>query len=133
MLCVPARHSLELSSNFTEHVDGCDTIDGGSRFRVSGQHLGGKREPTMSQKKAIDATAAEAAVRRMLEGQYGGKIRSLTFDKVWYTAAATREFWEVQGVLIYRKGVFGKERRNFRYQVDPDSGEVMGYEETTVR
>jgi len=87
----------------------------------------------MSQKKAIDATAAEAAVRRMLEGQYGGKIRSLGFGKVWYTAAATREFWEVQGVLIYKKGVFSKERRNFRYQVDPDSGEVMGYEETTVR
>lgn len=69
----------------------------------------------MSQKKAIDATAAEAAVRRMLEGQYGGKIRSLTFGKVWYTAAATREFWEVRGVLIYRKGVFSKERRNSRY------------------
>jgi hypothetical protein len=105
MLCAAARQSLELSSNFTEHVDGCDTIDGGSRSGVSGQHVGEKREPTMSQKKVIDAMAAEAAVRRMLEGQYGGKIRGLTFDKVWYTAAATREFWEVQGVLIYKKGV----------------------------
>ncbi len=129
----PIRFRAKLFSNFTEHVDGCDTIDAGSCSRVSGQHVGGKREPTMSQKKAIDATAAEAAVRRMLEGQYGGKIRGLTFGKVWYTAAATREFWEVQGVLIYRKSVFSQERRNFRYQVDPDSGEVMGYEETTVR
>jgi len=129
----PIRFRAKLFSNFTEHVDGCDTIDAGSRSGVSGQHVGGKREPTMSQKKAIDATAAEAAVRRMLEGQYGGKIRGLTFGKVWYTAAATREFWEVQGVLVYRKSVFSQERRNFRYQVDPDSGEVMGYEETTVR
>jgi hypothetical protein len=87
----------------------------------------------MSQKKAVDAMAAEAAVRRMLEGQYAAKIRILTFGKVWYTAAATKEFWEVQGVLIYKKGIFSKERRNFRYQVDPDSGETVGYEETTVR
>lgn len=87
----------------------------------------------MSRKKEIDAAAAEAAVRRMLEGQYGAKIRSLTFGKVWYSASGTTEFWEVQGVLIYKKGIFSKERRNFRYQIDPDSGEAIGYEETIIK
>ncbi len=40
-----------------------------------------------------------------------------------------QEFWDVEGSLTYRKGVLSVETINFRYQVDPETGNIIGYEE----
>ena len=82
----------------------------------------------MMQKRIADATAAEAVVRRVLDDQYGNKLKVLSFRKCWYSAAGKQEFWDVEGTLIRKKGILGSEARNFRYQVDPDTGNIIGYE-----
>jgi hypothetical protein len=82
----------------------------------------------MMQKKIADATVAEAVVRGMLENQYANKLKLLSFHKCWYSAAGKQEFWDVEGTLIRKKGILGSEARNFRYQVDPDTGSIIGYE-----
>ena len=80
-------------------------------------------------KKIADAPAAETVVRRSLEAQYGNKLKSLSFRKCWYSSAGKQEFWDVEGTLIRKKGIFSKETKNFRFQVDPDTGNIVGYEE----
>jgi len=83
----------------------------------------------MAEKKIADATAAEMVVRRALETQYGDKLKNLSFRKCWYTSAGTKEFWDVEGTLTRKKGILSKERKNFRYQIDPDTGNIVGYDE----
>jgi len=83
----------------------------------------------MAEKKIADASVAETVVRRALETEYGDKIKSLVFRKCWYSAAGRQEFWDVEGTLIRKKGMLRKETRNFRYQVDPDTGNIIGHEE----
>ena len=83
----------------------------------------------MIQKKAPDGSAAESVVRRQMEAQYRDKLRNVTFRKAWYSASGTKEFWEVEGSVEWKKGLFKKEKRNFRYQIDPDQGNIMGKEE----
>jgi hypothetical protein len=82
----------------------------------------------MQQRKISDAPAAEAAVRDTLQAQYGGKLKGLTFRKCWYSSAGRQEFWDVEGTFVQAKAFLGREVKNFRYQVDPDSGRVLGYE-----
>ncbi|OGO35829.1 MAG: hypothetical protein A2147_08480 [Chloroflexi bacterium RBG_16_57_8] len=79
-------------------------------------------------KRIPDAPAAEAAVREALQGQYGNALKGLSFRKCWYSNAGRQEFWDVEGTLTRRKGLMGRETRNFRYQVDPETGRVIGYE-----
>ncbi len=83
----------------------------------------------MAEKKIADASAAETVVRRALETQYGDKLKSLSFRKCWYSSAGKQEFWDVEGTLKRKKGILSKETKNFRYQVDPDTGNIVGYEE----
>lgn len=83
-------------------------------------HLGLKRIP--------DAPAAEAAVRDALQQQYGNGLKRLSFRKCWYSNAGKQEFWDVEGTLTRKKGLMGRETQNFRYQVDPATGRVIGYE-----
>ena len=83
------------------------------------------------EEKVGDAFGAEAVVRRTLEAQYGDKIKELSFSKSWYSSAGSKEFWDVEGVLRLKKGKV--KQRSFRYQIDPVSGEIMGYQETPVR
>jgi hypothetical protein len=83
----------------------------------------------MAEKKIADATVAETVVRRQMEAQYGAKLKSVSFRKSWYSAAGTQEFWDVEGTITRKKGFLGTEIRNFRYQIDPNTGNIMGYEE----
>jgi hypothetical protein len=85
----------------------------------------------MQQKKVSDAPAAEAAVRDALQSQFGTKLKGLTFRKCWYSSAGRQEFWDVEGTFVQSKAFLGREAKNFRYQIDPDSGRVMGYEVIT--
>ena len=83
----------------------------------------------MAEKKIADATAAETVVRRQMEAQYGDKLKGVSFRKSWYSVAGAQEFWDVEGTITRQKGLLGKEMRNFRYQIDPNTGNIMGYEE----
>jgi hypothetical protein len=82
----------------------------------------------MQQRKISDAPAAEAAVREALHSQYNKNLKALTFRKCWYSSAGRQEFWDVEGTFIEKKGMLGRETKSFRYQVDPDSGRIIGYE-----
>jgi len=79
-------------------------------------------------RRITDAPAAEASVREVLEGQYGNNLKSLSFRKCWYSAAGRQEFWDIEGTFVRKTGIFGSETKNFRYQVDPETGRIMGYE-----
>ena len=83
----------------------------------------------MVDKKIADAPAAETVVRRALETQYGDKLKSLSFRKCWYSSSGSQEFWDIEGTLTRKKGMMSKETRNFRYQIEPDTGNIIGYEE----
>jgi hypothetical protein len=85
----------------------------------------------MLRRKIADAPGAEAAVKEALQQQFGGNLKSVSFRKCWFSAAGRQEFWDVEGTFIQKRGMLGREVKNFRYQVDPDSGRVMGYEMTT--
>ena len=83
--------------------------------------------------KIEDATSAQSAARRHLEGQYGtDKIRGLSFSRTWLSVGPTREVWEVEGDVEVKKGMFGKEHRHFKYQIDPDTGRVSDLKDNTV-
>ena len=75
-----------------------------------------------------DATAAEMAVRTALESQFAGRLKRISFRKCWYSAAGRQEFWDVEGTLVRKRGLVGQEAQDFRYQVDPESGNIIGYE-----
>ncbi len=78
--------------------------------------------------KIADATAAETAVRAALESQFAGRLKRISFHKCWYASAGRQEFWDVEGTLVRKRGLVGQEAQDFRYQVDPESGNIIGYE-----
>ena len=78
--------------------------------------------------KIADATAAETAVRTALESQFVGRLKGISFRKCWYSAAGRQEYWDVEGTLVRKRGLIGQEAQDFRYQVDPESGNIIGYE-----
>jgi hypothetical protein len=82
----------------------------------------------MLRRKVADAPAAEAAVRDALKIQYGKNVTEVNFRKCWYSSAGRQEFWDVEGTFIQKRGILGRDTKSFRYQVDPDSGRVIGYE-----
>ncbi len=82
----------------------------------------------MLRRKVADAPAAETAVRDALNAQYGRNVAEINFRKCWYSSAGRQEFWDVEGTFILKRGILGRDTRSFRYQVDPDSGRVIGYE-----
>ena len=83
------------------------------------------------EKKITSAFDAEAVVRRSLERQHVDLIKRLDFYKSWYSSSGSKEFWDVEGFLELKKGK--SKKRSFRYQVDPESGEIFGYQETPMR
>ena len=83
----------------------------------------------MSEFKVEDATSAQSAARRHLEAHYGAdKVRSVKFTRAWYATGARRDVWEVEGDVEIKKGMFSKEHRHFKYQIDPDTGRVIAFE-----
>jgi hypothetical protein len=82
----------------------------------------------MQRRKVADAPAAEAAVRDALQTQYGSNLKGLSFRKCWYSSAGRQEFWDIEGSFIQKRNFLGRDTKNFRYQVDPDSGRIIGYE-----
>jgi hypothetical protein len=75
-----------------------------------------------------DATTAEFAARRYLEAQYPGRTIEVKFSKIWYVGGKAKDVWEVEGVLTVRRAAVMKERKSFRFQIDPETGDVIGFE-----
>jgi len=78
-----------------------------------------------------DATTAEFAARRYLESQHPGKTIQVKFSKIWFVGGKGKDVWEVEGILTMRRAGVMKERKSFRFQIDAETGDVIGFE--TVR
>jgi len=81
------------------------------------------------ERRVVDASGAQMAARRHLESQHGDKLIELKVRKCWYSTGATKDVWDVEGIAVIKKGMFAKEQRAFKYQIDPTSGAVIGFEE----
>ena len=83
----------------------------------------------MGEARIRDAFSAQSAVRRHLETQYGAvKIKNIKFTKVWYSTRARMDVWEAEGDITVRKGLIGKEVGHFKFQIDPITGNINGFE-----
>jgi hypothetical protein len=63
-----------------------------------------------------------------LEAQYPGKVLEVRVTKVWFQLGRTMELWEVEGIVTLKAGLLKKEQRPFKYQIDPTTGEIVGFE-----
>ncbi len=86
----------------------------------------------VEEKKVPDVPAAEMLVKRAMETRYGAKLKNIAFRKCWYSAAGQQEFLDVEGAIEVKKGLMTKETRNFRYQIDPKTGNIIGYEDNIL-
>jgi len=80
--------------------------------------------------RVTDASAAQLAARRHLEAHNPGKVLEVKINKVWFNPGRTRDVWEVEGIAIFKAGLFKKEQKPFRFQIDTESGDVIGFEKT---
>jgi len=87
---------------------------------------------TTDEKRVTDVPAAEMLVKRAMETRYGKNLKKVSFRKCWYSAAGEQEFLDVEGAVEVKKGFMGKEIRNFRYQIDPKTGNIIGYEDNIL-
>ena len=76
----------------------------------------------------VDASQAQMAVIRNLESAYMNYLKEVHFTKCWYSHLGGQSFWDVEGFMLTTKKVGGSNEMHFRFQVDPNSGEVLGYE-----
>jgi hypothetical protein len=88
--------------------------------------------PAAEEKKVPDVPAAEMLVKRAMETRYGKNLKNVSFRKCWYSAAGQQEFLDVEGAVEVKKGLMSKEIRNFRYQIDPKTGNIIGYEDNIL-
>jgi hypothetical protein len=86
----------------------------------------------VEEKKVADVPGAEMLVKRAMETRYGKNLKNVSFRKCWYSAAGTQEFLDLEGAIELKKGFMNKEVRNFRYQIDPKSGNIIGYEDNIL-
>ena len=77
---------------------------------------------------AVDASQAQMAVIKYLESAYMNYLKEVHFTKCWYSHVGGQSFWDVEGFMLTTKKVGGSNEMHFRFQVDPVSGEVLGYE-----
>jgi hypothetical protein len=83
----------------------------------------------MAQSRIEDAIAAQAAARSYLATHFGfKKLKDVSFTRAWYQTGALRDVWEVEGDAVVKKGMFSKEQKHFRFQIDPMSGRVISQE-----
>ncbi len=83
----------------------------------------------MEDKRLTDATAAQFAARRHLEGMYPEKVKAIKFRKCWNHVGATADLWEVEGMVTVKRLLCFKTRKLFKYQLDARNGNVVGWEE----
>ncbi len=82
----------------------------------------------MEEERTVDASQAQMAVRRYLETSYAKGLKDVDFTKCWFAHAGDQAFWDVEGFMLTKKRIRGSKELHFRFQVDPRSGEILGYE-----
>jgi len=82
----------------------------------------------LSNSRVEDAGSAQAAARRYLAAQFGKKLQDVVFSRAWYRTGAMRDIWEVEGDITVKKGWFSKDQLHFKFQIDPQTGNVIAYE-----
>ena len=83
----------------------------------------------MTQQKCTDASDVEFALKNHFESKYGKKLLNVKFRSVYYQGGSVRDIWEADGDIILKGFLWSKKRQSFRYQVDPKSGKIIGYQE----
>lgn len=76
----------------------------------------------------VDASQAQMVVRRQLESTNIKHLKDVEFTTCWYSAAGSHPFWDVQGLMLTKKKVGGSKKHLFRFQVDSESGNILGYQ-----
>ncbi len=76
----------------------------------------------------VDASQAQMAVIKYLESAYMNYLKEVHFTKCWYSHIGSQSFWDVEGFMLTTKKIGGSNEMHFRFQVDPNSGDVLGYE-----
>lgn len=87
--------------------------------------------------RVSDANSAQLAAEEHLKGQYGAdKIQEIIYSKTKYFTGAVKNVWEVEGEAIIKTGTFERKIMRFRratiqfkLQIDPITGSLMGFEE----
>ena len=83
----------------------------------------------MEEMRISEATSAMRAAHRHLESLYKDKLRDVTVNKAWYRTGTSMDVWEVEGEVVYKRGRLRKNKRHFKYQINPNSGDVIGFEQ----
>lgn len=83
----------------------------------------------MVDQKLPDALSVELALKNHFHSKYGNKFIDVEFRKVWYQGGSERDLWETEGDVILKRFLWLKKRRSIRYQLDPLSGDVIGYQD----
>ena len=98
-----------------------------NELSLAGRFIGGLK--MVQELRIANISAAQTAVRRHLEAQHGNRLVELKVRKCWYSTGENRDFWNVEGIVVIKKGLFGKKQRAFKYQIDTASGAFIDFEE----
>jgi hypothetical protein len=84
----------------------------------------------MQQLRVRDANDAKAIAYSHLEMQLHPKeVLGISFERVWFSEGIRRDVWEIEGVVKVKKGFLSSERKHFRLQIDPASGNILGFDQ----
>ncbi len=83
----------------------------------------------MAEQKLPDALSVELALKNHFCSKYSAKFIDVEFRKIWYQGGSERDLWEAEGEITIKRFLWFKKRRSIRYQLDPLSGDVVGYQD----
>ncbi|MFQ5950641.1 MAG: hypothetical protein ACE5KH_00985 [Candidatus Geothermarchaeales archaeon] len=84
----------------------------------------------MEQLRVRDANDAKAIAYSHLEMQlHPKKILGVSFARVWYSEGVRRDTWELEGRVRVKQGLLRTRRKRFRLQIDPVSGNILGFDQ----
>ncbi len=83
----------------------------------------------MEEQKLQDALSVRLALKNYFQSEHGNKFVDVELRKVWYHGGSERDVWEAEGEVILKRFLWIKKRRSFQYQLDPESGAILGYQE----
>ncbi len=83
----------------------------------------------MAEQKLEDALSVKLALKNYFQSEHGNKLVNVELRKVWYHGGVEKDIWEAEGDVILKGFLWTKKRRSFKYQLDPKSGAIIGYQE----
>jgi len=92
--------------------------------------VGETGDNSVEQLRVRDANDAKAVAYSHLEMQlYPSKILGVSFARVWYSEGVRRDIWELEGRIKVKVGLLRTRRKHFRLQIDPASGNILGFDQ----